>query len=577
MNAAVPSTTRAAPAASARRIEAIERRPPPYWTGTRARARSARGGGGWPARPRGRRRGPPRAGSARPPPTNERAASSGSSAYTVSSSKRPWRSRTALPSRMSTAGSRIMRRGPGRRSSAAGAARAGPDFSGWDWRPYTGARRHHAHELAAVVGRAEHVVHVRGPRGEGVRVVEGARVGQARHELARAPPGHGVPADLRHLEPVRLEVDHGPLEQADALGAAALGRRLEQQLHAQAEPEQRHAGRHPLAQQLVEPEPAYLLHRLRQRPHAGQHHAVGLAHARVVAGQLRPRAHVLERLRRPSAGCPCRSRGSRSASQEALGRGHALLARVARPRPARSARANALNAASTMWWAFVPASTRRWSVSLAVFATARKNSSARSVSKSPTRAGRKIGLEGREGPARDVDRAARARLVHRHHGVAEARIPARSPSASSSAWPSARPVSSTVWCGPVSRSPSTRTSRSKPAVAREGVEQVVEEADPGRSARPPPSPSRASAQLDVGLAGRAADVRGAAHARRSIDSACTGKPSARASAAPAGARRAAASPGKDTRAIRRRKVAGESADWKRAAPPVGSTWLEPAT
>ena len=34
VNAAVPSTTRAAPAFSARRIEAIERRPPPSSTGT---------------------------------------------------------------------------------------------------------------------------------------------------------------------------------------------------------------------------------------------------------------------------------------------------------------------------------------------------------------------------------------------------------------------------------------------------------------------------------------------------------------------------------------------------------------
>ena len=29
--------------------------------------------------------------------------------------------------------------------------------------------------------------------------------------------------------------------------------------------------------------------------------------------------------------------------------------------------------------------------------------------------------------------------------------------------------------------------------------------------------------------------------------------------------------------MRRRNVAAESALWKRAAPPVGSTWLEPAT
>ena len=75
-------------------------------------------------------------------------------------------------------------------------------------------------------------------------------------------------------------------------------------------------------------------------------------------------------------------------------------------------------------------------------------------------------------------------------------------------------------------------------MARHRVEQVVEEADAGRAL------ARARAvevqrQLDVGLARGAMDLRGAAHARRSIDSACTGKPSARASAAPAGARRAA--------------------------------------
>ena len=29
--------------------------------------------------------------------------------------------------------------------------------------------------------------------------------------------------------------------------------------------------------------------------------------------------------------------------------------------------------------------------------------------------------------------------------------------------------------------------------------------------------------------------------------------------------------------MRRRNVAGDSADWNRAAPPVGSTWFDPAT
>ena len=57
-----------------------------------------------------------------------------------------------------------------------------------------------------------------------------------------------------------------------------------------------HPRGHPLAQQLVESERAHVLHRLRHRPDAGQHDAVGLAHARVVSGQLGLGAHVLERL-----------------------------------------------------------------------------------------------------------------------------------------------------------------------------------------------------------------------------------------------------------------------------------------
>ena len=40
-----------------------------------------------------------------------------------------------------------------------------------------------------------------------------------------------------------------------------------------------------------------------------------------------------------------------------------------------------------MWWALLPASTRRWSVSLAVLARARKNSSVSSWSKPPVEPG----------------------------------------------------------------------------------------------------------------------------------------------------------------------------------------------
>ena len=62
----------------------------------------------------------------------------------------------------------------------------------------------------------------------------------------------------------------------------------------------------------------------------------------------------------------------------------------------------------------------------------------------------------------------------------------------------------------------------------------------------------------------------------SADSACTGNPSARATLLTCGASARAADSGNDTNACLRRNVAAPSGPEKRAAPPVGSTWLEPA-
>ena len=87
----------------------------------------------------------------------------------------------------------------------------------------------------------------------------------------------------------------------------------------------------------------------------------------------------------------------------------------------------------------------------------------------------------------------------------------------------------------------------------------------------------------IGLLGLACDFRVAAHQlgfsnmRASIDSACTGKPSARAIRAPDGASSMAASGEIRTSLKWRRKCRNESPEAKRAEPPVGSTWLEPAT
>ena len=138
-------------------------------------------------------------------------------------------------------------------------------------------------------------------------------------------------------------------------------------------------------------------------------------------------------------------------------------------------------------------------------------------------------------------------------------IPARSPSASSSACPSAMPVSSTVWCGPGLEVALHLHVEVEAAVAGHASSRWSKKPTPVERL-PSPRPVQVERQADVGLAGarsRCSAVR--AHARRSIDSACTGKPSARASAAPARARGAAAAPaGNDTRAMRRRKVAGPS-------------------
>src|SRR6185312_1811576 len=87
-------------------------------------------------------------------------------------------------------------------------------------------------------------------------------------------------------------------------------------------------------------------------------------------------------------------------------------------------------------------------------------------------------------------------------------------------------------------------------------------------------------QADVGLLGGAFDGRGShgrpPFCRASIEAAWTVKPSARAIGAPARASAGAASP-MCTSAMRRRKWRADSAEAKRAAPPVGSEWLEPAT
>ena len=78
----------------------------------------------------------------------------------------------------------------------------------------------------------------------------------------------------------------------------------------------------------------------------------------------------------------------------------------------RSARANALNAASIMWCAFVPLSTTRWTVRNAVLAIARKNSSVSSWSNVPVAPGGRSAVKTSSGrPEMSIEHDARASSI----------------------------------------------------------------------------------------------------------------------------------------------------------------------
>ena len=149
--------------------------------------------------------------------------------------------------------------------------------------------------------------------------------------------------------------------------------------------------------------------------------------ARIASWSLRDVRRARRSARAPSrrsAGCPSRSRGSRSAGRCAHSTPFVEGTPVSESSSdvaARSARANDLKLASIMWCAFVPASRRTCTVSRALFATARKNSSASSVSQPPIVASGIEPSNAQYGRPRHVDRARRQRLVHRHGRVAVAR------------------------------------------------------------------------------------------------------------------------------------------------------------
>src|SRR6185437_15204938 len=195
-----------------------------------------------------------------------------------------------------------------------------------------------------------------------------------------------VPADVRNLQPGRRKPVDPPLQEAEAPRALVLARSLEEQLHAQADAERGCRRGEPLGDQRVELELPEIRHRLRKGPYAGQDHSVGRAHGRVVARNDRICSNPGERLLdRAQIAHPVVEHGDARADRRA--EAHRTPFVDGTPvsvssidTASRRARANALKHASSLWCALVPSSARRCSVSLALLATARKNSSAFSVS-----------------------------------------------------------------------------------------------------------------------------------------------------------------------------------------------------
>ena len=424
-------------------------------------------------------------------------------------------------------------------------------------------------------------------------MVEGAarrQPGEQRRVAARE--AHLVPADVRQLQLAGASSWRtSPATMPEALGAAQLGRGVERELHAEADAEHRRArgrraraaARRGRARAGAPSRAGRRRRRARTRPAAARSSSWSL-----LTSRARRRARAPSR---PSGGCPCRSRRRRSRPARSSSGAHAVSVPFVLGTPvsvgsiataSRSARANALNAASIMWWALRAGFDAQVQRQLGGVGERAEELLGQLVLEAAGRARRQLGLEQRERAAGDVDRAARARLVHRHGGRAVADDP--------------RAVAE------------RRVERLAEhdrgvlgGVVRAGLQVAADRRRRGRSARG----GRAGRACGRGSRRRSrarprrclrAPARGARRSRRSCARSwrCGSwlwilaharlhrlgvharSPRRGRSARPR--RRACRPPAPIcTSAIGRRKWRGESVEAKRAAPPVGSTWLEPAT
>ena len=136
--------------------------------------------------------------------------------------------------------------------------------------------------------------------------------------------------------------------------AAELRRTLEQELKAEADAQHRHAGLDPVGDQRVEPGLAHPPHRARECPHAGQDDPSASPRGVRVAGDEALGADALEGLldRAQVSHAVVEDGDSRQVSVPFVDGTPGSSGSI--DTASRSARANALKHASTMWCALVP-------------------------------------------------------------------------------------------------------------------------------------------------------------------------------------------------------------------------------
>ena len=158
----------------------------------------------------------------------------------------------------------------------------------------------------------------------------------------------------------KIERPHLAGDQPEPLRAVVLGRGLEQELHAEAAAEQRNAAARQLVEQLVEATGAQQLHSRGERADTGQDQAVGAPQRVVIGAQDGARADALDGLlHRAAVPDPVVDDpdGDRHQSVSVPFVDGMPVSAGSIATAWRSARANALNAASIMWWAFEPRET----------------------------------------------------------------------------------------------------------------------------------------------------------------------------------------------------------------------------